>query len=660
MSTRFVGALVVLTEGSVAVRFLSLRMLITCALMAITLASVAEARFAKESDLASVNEFERAEIDVDSRGHSKVVIERLIRIKNDEGRERESTQAIEFNDRSARLKILSAQTLNGKRAINVSKKNIEIKPVGDFSRYFDTLKRAKITFPNVQVGSKIRLKYEIDTHEVPNEGFFSFLADFNSWYMEKYEAVIRSALPLNVVKNDPENLFQITPSKQGRFYFLEIHTTKPIMRQTTEEESAFIRADRNPSFVVSSLESWQQYATQTIANQEKLFAKKLPASMMKIRDAALGEKTVIEKLDRVSSLVSQEFRYFGDWRRRNGGFIPRTLAEIHQTRYGDCKDLSLVTAAIYRALGFKADIAWTLRGDPHLQPLKLWYEHPVDWFNHAVTRVEVDGKVYWIDATNPVTYASSVPADISGKPAFVLDAEKPFLDTIPALTSDSYHMGKSFTYEYQPDHSLKTEGELTLKGRAAINLTMNGFYKPLDGVNYDLIRALSYGYKLRRFKVGEYPHGSRIVGDLVVPFEFTLTDIGVRTSAGYGFLLSREGAVDRLIEETRDRASDIYLDPPGVWTNREELVGVRRIGERDLNCDLKSEWVHAKRDVRDTPTGIVTTDRFEIKKSLVPNEILHTAEFERFQSALRECFFRAALVVEPREAKKPAAQGQGT
>jgi hypothetical protein len=242
------------------------------------LTSHAQARLAASADLPSVAEVEKADIDVDAHGHSKVVIDRILRINNDEGRERESLQFIDFNDRASKLKILLAETINGKKRTPVDKKNIEIKPVGDFSRYFDTQKKAKITFPDVQIGSRIHLKYEMDVHEVPNEGFWSFLGDFNGWYMEKYEAHIRSVLPLYVWKNDPQSVFEMTPSKKGKFFALEIHSKAPIAELTTQEENAFIRSERSSTFVISTMGAWADYAHETIANQEKLYqVAKLPS-----------------------------------------------------------------------------------------------------------------------------------------------------------------------------------------------------------------------------------------------------------------------------------------------------------------------------------------------------------------------------------------------
>lgn len=626
---------------------LSIGALLGSLVSAMFLPRIALARFVKAEDLPAVSELERARIDVDKMGRSHVTIDRVIRVVNDEGRERESLQSIDFNDRTSKMTILLAETVNGTNHVPVAKKNIEVKPVGDFSRYFDTMKRAKINFPQVKSGSRIHLRYRIDVHEVPNEGFWSFMADFNWWYMEKYDAVITSELPLYHWKNDSEGVFEIKTSEVHGKHVITVKSTRPIIRLTTQEENPFIRSERSLAFGVTSLNDWHKFAGLTIQRQEKLLDQRLPPSMERIREAALKEKTTVDKLNRVAALISHDYRYFGDWRHRNGGYLPRPMPEIHATRYGDCKDLSLVAVAIYRSMGLEADLAWTIRGEPHVRPNPDAYKMPIDWFNHAITRVKADGRIFWIDPTNPVAHASFLPTDIAGKPAFVLNANDPHLEYTPELQASESSRHWEFVYDYQPNHTFKVTGKLKLSGRAAVYQATNLVYKPLEAVKYDLLRSLSFGRKISDSWLGDLPGATRIVSDIDVPFRFTLNEGGVRTSAGYGFLLTRESPVDRLLEDVHGRVSDFYLDSPVVWTSREELVGVTRVGRMNMNCDLKTKWIAFNRQVSDTINGVLVLDRVEILKNIIPNEELITPAFEKFQNELRECFYRAAIVFKP-------------
>jgi hypothetical protein len=263
-----------------------------------------------------------------------------------------------------------------------------------------------------------------------------------------------------------------------------------------------------------------------------------------------------------------------------------------------------------------------------------------------------------MDPTNPVAYARHVPADIAGRPAFVLRLKNPGIEMIPELSSESFRVEKDLVYQYQKDRTLRVNGKLRVSGRAAIPLTQKSFYQSVESVKYDVIHSMSFGYKMLSYEVGEFAPASRLVRDLQIPFRFTLADIGVRTSAGYGFLLMREPFVDKILKDTKGRMSDLQIETPGVWVNREEVVGFRRVGESNLDCDLQSEWMNASRVVSETSTGVVSSDRIEVLKEVIPNEDLHSPEFEQFQSRLRECFFRAAIIIEPRDLqlRSPASE----
>lgn len=605
-----------------------------------------EARFADSGDLGSVHESETAEIIVDRRGHSRLVIERTIRINNDEGRESEGVQVVDFNARSMRFKVLAAHTVNGEKIVPVKPSAIEIRAVGDSSNSFDVQKKAKLTYPDLRAGSKIYLKYQIDTDEVADEGFFSFFADFNGWYIERYRLRIRSRLPLHFWKNDPQGLLDVSVRDHGRL--LEARTNRAVRLRTAREEEAFIRPNRSLALLVSSLERWEDYARATIVRHETLLRAPLPALLAKIKMAAAEEAHSAEKIDRVAAEIAQNFRYFADWRRRRGGFVPRALKEIAETRYGDCKDLSLAATAVLRALGFKAEIAWVIRGEAHAAFPFDWYRLPFDGFNHAVVRVEdADSKVYWVDATEPVSHALAVSEEIAGRPVFVLRRERPGIEFVRELAAADFEVEKKFGFTRNDDQSMRVEGSLSLKGRAAEALTQDAFYKSKETLDYDLIHSLAAGYRILDSRVGEFARGSRVVKDVTIDFKFTAADAGLRTNNGSGVVLPRETALERLFLPLGERASDIFIDVPGRWVSRLELAGVRRQGKIGLDCDLQNEWVKVSRKVSDTAGGIEVIDRVEILKSVVPNEKLHTTEFTEFQRRLHECFYRVALIVEP-------------
>lgn len=94
-------------------------------------------------------------------------------------------------------------------------------------------------------------------------------------------------------------------------------------------------------------------------------------------------------------LVQGDLRYqsvtLGD-----GGFAPRDLAAIWESRTGDCKDASRLLVALLQRLGMDAApvLVNTRRGRA------LQDEAPsVSAFDHCIVRLSLDGRRYWLDPT---------------------------------------------------------------------------------------------------------------------------------------------------------------------------------------------------------------------------------------------------------------------
>ena len=79
-----------------------------------------------------------------------------------------------------------------------------------------------------------------------------------------------------------------------------------------------------------------------------------------------------------------------------GGYMPASADATWSRRFGDCKGKSVLLAALLRELGIDADVMFvsTVIGDGMNEQLPL-----IQAFNHAIVRVRIDGKTYWLDGT---------------------------------------------------------------------------------------------------------------------------------------------------------------------------------------------------------------------------------------------------------------------
>lgn len=131
-----------------------------------------------------------------------------------------------------------------------------------------------------------------------------------------------------------------------------------------------------------------------------LYAPFLNASSELVRKtaqniAAKAEAAPLEKLRLALDFVQNEVRYFGTEIGENT-HRPTAPDVVIKQRFGDCKDKALLLMALLKELGMSAEpvlVSTQLRND-----LPVQFATPLV-FNHVITRVELDGKVYWLDGT---------------------------------------------------------------------------------------------------------------------------------------------------------------------------------------------------------------------------------------------------------------------
>ncbi|MDX9731272.1 MAG: DUF3857 domain-containing protein [Bdellovibrionales bacterium] len=618
----------------------------------------ASARLPKDSDLSALMESEVSEFDIRKDGTYTVEYSVRIAILSEAGRESEAVKTVSFNSRSSKFELLEAKTINDDREIKVASSNIEIKEVGD-SMAFDSMKEAIISFPAVRVGSKIVLRYRLRVREIPIEGFFSTGLNIQLGDIDLFRRVIRSELPLYVSTHDEMELLDVKSKQDGRKHIVEISNKKPIRLGVVQEDSPFVEIGRLPSVIVSTKENWSGFASAIISEQERLLADPLPPALARIRDQVKAEPTS-RRMAVLAGLIAEEFRYFGDWRRRRGGHVPRSLREVVETEYGDCKDMSLAIVAIARSLGLKADIAWIWRSE--LAPDESYYRLPNDYgFNHAVARVE-DGAVQWIDATNPVATPGLIQSDIGDRPALVLRKSGSVLERTPRLRSEDAVSKVDLTLRVRGGQRARAanqvfdlQGRFTQSGRAAVRAEMALLYSPREQIEYQTARWLSRNERLEGYEITLPEKPSRVVRDFVVDAKFSIADLGLNTTAGVGFPLLRSEIIDLMLIDTRDRFSDIWLGAPGVYEETYRILGAKVVGQRKIACDLKfagssanssaEDMIRLKRTISSNKQGVVVTTRHEVLKTTLSNRDLRTENYTRFQNQVRECFNRSAVIL---------------
>ncbi len=174
------------------------------------------------------------------------------------------------------------------------------------------------------------------------------------------------------------------------------------------------------------LYQWYYSLVKNINNTDQTALKNKTLELIKDKNSDL------EKAKAIYQWVQQNAHYVA-FEDGMGGFVPREASDIFQKLYGDCKDMANLLNQMLRYAQLDSNLTWIgTRSKPY-----KYEEVPTPQVdNHMITNVVIDGKSYFLDATDkfcPFTFPSAM---IQGKEALIGKTEKEFrLEIVPEVES---------------------------------------------------------------------------------------------------------------------------------------------------------------------------------------------------------------------------------
>lgn len=576
---------------------------------------------------------------------------REVLIRNEAGRQVAGTMGIVYNARASKVEVLSAETVVGGKTLPVTPEAIEDKPVATNLPGFDELAKITVPYTGIQVGSRVRIRKKTTQREVAFSGHYS-RAFFpgSDLACEHFSLTIRSQRPLLVAVNDPEQIFEVAHSPEGDLDTLRVKLKKPVYRQLVEEQQySYMPASRLPYVQVSTDGSLDAPAAPVVAAYEKIISGPLPPLFEEQAKVFAGSTgTFSDRLDALTSSFSQRIRYFGDWRPRNGGYVPRALEEIASSQYGDCKDMAAAVAAILRKAGVRADVAWIRRRPIPPTPLPL---ATPDAYNHAIVRVVQDGSTYWVDPTSNVSFARGIPGDLAGRDALVVEAGKLRKDLVPFPPSEAGVVRGTGTYVFTSDGNAKITARLELLGQQAVWLTGVGRYAAPETIKFAILRGISEGRRIVSGTVGDFDMLSPVVRNISIDVTTEVEGAAIRTTAGLAYRLEHDSLKAFSIVDPKKDQGDLFLGPPSLEESVDRIAESRLVGKNPAPCRVSSPWVDASWDARDDGDSVTVYSRVALKKPLLTHSEIGGQAFADLQKGIKQCFGDYALVFESRTVK---------
>lgn len=147
--------------------------------------------------------------------------------------------------------------------------------------------------------------------------------------------------------------------------------------------------------------------------------------------AETGPSTVsaLEKVSNTLAWVQRNIRYVA-FEAGISGHQPEKPAEVVRKKYGDCKGMALLLKTLLKAQGIDARLTDVGTTDV---PCRMGDVATLASVNHAICTAVVDGRNYYLDATNKYIPYTYIPSSIQGQQAMIEEGEDGRLVTLPML-----------------------------------------------------------------------------------------------------------------------------------------------------------------------------------------------------------------------------------
>lgn len=621
--------------------------------------NTAYARFATKEDTNSNIEMYNVDYSINKDGTYTSTTEEQIELVKEQSRRFAAKYTLYYNADAEKLDILEAKTIFEGKEYPVDQKMIEDKPISNNLAGFDSTHQVSISFPKPEIGAKIYIKYKTHTHDVSIKNHFAIFKKIGRYgYWKDATINISSAIPLKIKITDPfdvlykksETVTTAHNDKKNHILFkAHIKLTKPFTNDTISEPSkSTLNPAKKTRIYIASFDNWEQVGNELAKDYAPILKQPLPAIFKEIADIASKEKTSVNQINKVTTLLNEKIQYVGDWRTRKGRLVANDLEKVASKQSGDCKDFATVTTAILNHMGYKANVALVHRGEGSIVDLDLMLPS-ISPYNHLILKtIDKNDKTYWIDPTNVVSMADGIFPDIAGKPSLVLEKDNSKLEQVTQINADHARSLVSHLIDHM-DNATIGKLIINLYGENASNLTgleLSRSKQSIEDIlySYSLSNNIELGNRTG-FKIPDLT--SRIVSPISIELNYRKNNMSYSTNFGRAYSLKdHKYAIETITSiDIDDNIHDVYLDYPNVREYITTIANNKVKNTENLNTTITTPWLDVSRHamIKDNDTIIHYT--FKVHKPWITNEEIRSDEFKKLKNFIERDIKNALVVI---------------
>jgi len=355
-------------------------------------------------------------VKVNPNGSHEFVGEVLLQIDTQAGVKSEGQQDISYNSKLEHVQIIDAYTLQKDgRKVKVPKDGFHDSAgsISEGAAKFSETRHKIIIYPDVTLGSRLYYKYKSVKHTPEFKGHFMFRSYFTPHYKFKdYEVNldIPNKLPIQVEAKDIDGGF--IKERNGRKYYRYVFNQQTVYPMETWE----VDTDDFAPYVIAS--SFKDHVDLGGAYEKGVAPKiQVTPEVRKLADELTkGIDDPKAQVEAIYNWVSNNIRYVAVYLAK-GGVVPHDSNTILRNNYGDCKDHSVILAALLKAKGIESSSALINLGDsyklPHLAVMSQ---------NHVINYIpSLD---IYLDSTVQFSPYGTLPFEDMDKPVILTALNK--------------------------------------------------------------------------------------------------------------------------------------------------------------------------------------------------------------------------------------------
>jgi len=341
------------------------------------------------------------------------------------------------------LKEISASSYNYEKNKYVEKKVENFKEKDNLDQsFYDDSKSLNFIYPNLQKGSKSKLKY---SEKIKNPRFLTpfYFGDLQPIANSRVRITANKNITLKFKEFYTENLdisFTKEEKKDNIIYTWELQNIEKY--EYEENIPSFKKIIPHIIPIITSYKTKE--GKETLLNDTSDLYNWY-YSLVKDVNKEEGDTSLIELVNQITADKESDFdkvKAIYYWTQQNikyiayeyalGGFVPREANYVFKRKFGDCKDNSSILFKMLKIAGLEGNLTWIgTRDIPY-----GYSEVPtpiVD--NHMIlSYIDEEDNIYYLDATGRYTSIDYPSSFIQGKEALVSIDENNFrVEKVPII-----------------------------------------------------------------------------------------------------------------------------------------------------------------------------------------------------------------------------------